>query len=119
MEVGNLDHVHCFVSAPPKLSISKIVKILKGTSARLLFIQFPELKTKLYKHTLWNPSYYVETIGCISESVVKKYIENQSKQNGGEKMSKKKSKNIKLNNKAKKRKKAVKKLKMSKSVFFI
>lgn len=32
-------------------------------------------------------------------------------------MSKKKSKNIKLNNKAKKRKKAVKKLKMSKSVF--
>lgn len=79
MEVGNLDHVHCFVSAPPKLSISKIVKILKGTSARLLFIQFPELKTKLYKHTLWNPFYYVETIGCISESVVKKYIENQSK----------------------------------------
>ena len=72
MKVGNLDHVHCFVSAPPKLSISKIVKILKGTSARLLFIQFPELKTKLYKHTLWNTSDYVETIGCISESVEKK-----------------------------------------------
>ena len=46
MEVENHDHVHCFVSAPPKLSISKIVKILKGTSTRLLFIQFPELKNK-------------------------------------------------------------------------
>ena len=79
MEVDNLNHVHCFVSAHLKLSISKIVKILKCTSARLLFIQFPKLKTKLYKHTLWNSLYYVETIGCISESVIKKYIENQSK----------------------------------------
>lgn len=80
MEVGNQYHVHCFVSVPPKLSISKIVKILKGTSARLLFIQFPELKSKLYKNTLWNPSYYVETIGCISESVVKNILKiNQNR----------------------------------------
>lgn len=79
MEVGNSDHIHCFVSAPPKLSISQIVKILKGTSAKLLFIKFPLLKKTLYKNTLWNPSYYVETIGSISEGTIKKYIENQSK----------------------------------------
>ena len=29
-ECGEGDHVHCFVSAPPKLSITAIVKYLKG-----------------------------------------------------------------------------------------
>lgn len=29
---------------------------------------------------LWNHSYYVETIGSISEENIKKYIEHQSKQ---------------------------------------
>lgn len=67
------------MSAPPKISISQIVKILKGTSAKLLFIEFPELKKTLYKNALWNPSYYVETIGSISEGAIKKYIENQDK----------------------------------------
>ncbi|NSG53056.1 IS200/IS605 family transposase, partial [Blautia wexlerae] len=36
------DHVHCFVSAPPKLSITAIVKYLKGISGRKLFERFPE-----------------------------------------------------------------------------
>ena len=29
-ECGEGDHVHCFVSAPPKLSITAIIKYLKG-----------------------------------------------------------------------------------------
>ena len=32
-QIGEQDHVHCFVSAPPKLSITFIAKHLKGTSA--------------------------------------------------------------------------------------
>ena len=41
-EVGEGDHIHCFVSAPPKLSVTDIVKYLKGISGRKLFEQFPE-----------------------------------------------------------------------------
>ncbi|MBQ1295771.1 MAG: IS200/IS605 family transposase, partial [Clostridiales bacterium] len=37
------DHVHCFVSGPPKLSITDIVKYLKGITGRKLFEQFPEI----------------------------------------------------------------------------
>ena len=33
-ECGERDHVHCFVSAPPKLSITAIVKYLKGITGR-------------------------------------------------------------------------------------
>lgn len=79
IEIGEQDHVHIFVSAPPKLSPSLIVKYIKGITARKLFKEFPELKAKLAKGHLWNPSYYIETVGSISEDIIKKYIENQMK----------------------------------------
>lgn len=71
------DHVHVFASAHPKISPSYIVKMLKGISARKLFIEYPELKTKLWDGNLWNSSFYIETIGSISEEAIQKYIENQ------------------------------------------
>ena len=51
-EVGEGDHVHCFVSAPPKLSVTYIVKMMKGISGRKLFELYPNLKTKLWKGEL-------------------------------------------------------------------
>ena len=45
-ECGEGDHVHCFVSAPPKLSITAIVKYLKGITGRKLFEHFPEIGNK-------------------------------------------------------------------------
>ncbi len=61
-ECGEGDHVHCFVSAPPSLSVTTIVKYLGGFTGRKLFIEFPEIEEKLWRGALWNPSYYVETI---------------------------------------------------------
>lgn len=46
-ECGECDHVHCFITAPPKLSVTVIVKYLKGITGRKLFEQFPEIKDKL------------------------------------------------------------------------
>ena len=79
MEIGEQDHIHLFVSAHPKITPSYVVKMIKGISARKLFLKFPQLKKELYKGHLWNPSYYIETIGSINEEVIKKYIENQKK----------------------------------------
>jgi len=79
MEVGELDHIHLFVSSHPKLSISYIVKMMKGISGRLLLREFPEIEKKLWNGELWNPSYYVETIGSVSEENIKRYIQNQEK----------------------------------------
>ena len=78
-EAGEGDHVHCLVSAPPKLSITNIVKYLKGITGRKLFEKYPELRSKLWKGELWNHSYYVETIGSVSEENIRRYIEHQSK----------------------------------------
>ena len=73
-ECGEGDHVHCFVTAPPKLSITAIVKYLKGITGRKLFERFLEIRNQL-----WNHSYYVETIGSVSEENIRRYIEHQSK----------------------------------------
>ena len=80
IEVGQQDHVHVFVSSIPKISISYIAKMLKGISGRLLMKEFPEIHGKLWNGELWNPSYYVETIGSISEEAIRKYIQNQEKE---------------------------------------
>jgi putative transposase len=71
------DHVHVFISAPPHVSISFIVKWVKGITARKIFVKHPELKRKLHRGHLWNPSYYAGTVGEISEETVKRYIESQ------------------------------------------
>ena len=78
-EVGECDHVHCFLSAPPKLALTDIVKYLKGITGRKLFEKYPELRDKLWRGELWNHSYYAETIGSVSEENIRRYIEHQSK----------------------------------------
>lgn len=70
------DHVHLFVSAPPSLSISQIVFRLKGYTARVLRQEFDNLKKM---PSMWTTSYYVGTIGHISQETVEKYIAAQSK----------------------------------------
>lgn len=69
------DHVHLFVKARPIDSPHYIVQQLKGYSSRVLRQEFKKLKSKL--PTLWTRSYYCESVGHISEDIIKKYIENQ------------------------------------------
>ena len=76
-KVGENDHVHCFVSAPPKISVTQIVKYLKGISGNQLFREYPQLRKSLWKGQLWNGSYFCETIGSTSEENILSYIERQ------------------------------------------
>ena len=75
-KVGENDHVHCFVSAPPKISVTQIVKYLKGISGNQLFREYPQLRKSLWKGQLWNGSYFCETIGSTSEENILRYIES-------------------------------------------
>jgi putative transposase len=83
MEIGKEnDHIHLLVSAPPKLSVSVMVKWLKGISAVRLFDRYEnELKKYYWKKEgerhLWSGSFYVESIGAVNEDAIAKYIEGQ------------------------------------------
>jgi putative transposase len=48
------DHLHVFVSAPPKVCIPEMVRILKCNSAKSLFGEFLMLKKKLWGGHLWS-----------------------------------------------------------------
>lgn len=71
------DHVHLFVSCPPKWSPSEIVRRFKGRSSRRLMLEFAQLKRRYWgkRATLWAESYYVGTAGHVSAETIKRYIE--------------------------------------------
>lgn len=82
MEVGLDNHIHLLVSAPPKLSVTNIVRWLKGISARLLLQEYPELKKAYWKKSdrhLWSSSYFVESIGTTNQNAIAKYIDDRRK----------------------------------------
>jgi len=70
------DHVHIFVSAPPRLSPAELVNSFKGVTARMLRMHFPALKKSCAKG-LWTKTYYVGTVGAVTEETIRKYVEMQ------------------------------------------
>jgi len=70
------DHVHIFLTGKPRRNIDGIVRQLKGYSSFILRKRFSYLNRY---PSLWTRSYFVETVGNISEKTVAQYIENQKK----------------------------------------
>jgi putative transposase len=70
------NHVHLYVSIPPKMSVSGAMSKLKGKSALMIFDRHPEYRDKYGRH-FWARGYYAETIGQVNEETIKKYIEEQ------------------------------------------
>lgn len=75
------DHVHLFVSAPPKFSPADIVRYFKGIMSRRLMQQFPSRQRQYWgeKATLWAEGFYVGTAGHVSAATIKRYIEERQK----------------------------------------
>ena len=68
------DHVHLFVSAPPKVCIPEMVRVFKCVSAQLLFREFPEIKEQLWGGHLWSEGYAVRTAGIVTSAKIEEYI---------------------------------------------
>ena len=71
------DHIHLLVDCKPQLKLSDAIKVLKGNTARWLFIAHPEIKKQLWGGHLWNPSYFVATVSDRTLEQVKAYINSQ------------------------------------------
>ena len=70
------DHVHMYLSVPPKISPSMVMKILKGKSAERLREDFPKLRKKYWGMHIWARGYFVTTVG-IDREIIKKYVQKQ------------------------------------------
>ena len=74
------DHVHMYISVPPKYSPSHVMKILKGKSAERLRREFPELRKQYWGMHIWARGYFVSTVGIhrdIIKNYVKEHVTNQ------------------------------------------
>ena len=70
------DHVHLFISMPPKISMSDLMRKVKGRSSYLIQREFPALKKRYCGQRCWGRGYFSTTNGAITEEVVLQYLEN-------------------------------------------
>lgn len=69
------DHVHVFLSFPPRYSIAHVVGILKSISASKVFEEFSEVKKDLWGGEFWEDGYFVRTVGDkVTVDLIKRYI---------------------------------------------
>ena len=74
MEVDK-DHVHLFLSFPPKYSIGQVVGLMKAVSAKEIREEFPEVRKQLWGGEFWEDGYFARTVGDkVTAEVIKKYI---------------------------------------------
>jgi len=76
------DHVHLLLQVTPCDCIADVVQLLKGGTARILRLEFPQLEEFLSEEFLWGDSfwadgYFAETVDQQEEARVRDYIRNQ------------------------------------------
>lgn len=74
--VVSIDHVHMFISMPPKLSMSDFMRKMKGRSSFLIQREFPALEKRYWGQSFWGRGYFSTTNGAITEDVVLQYLKD-------------------------------------------
>ena len=74
------DHGHLLVSVPPKLSVSKLMQLIKGRTSRKLLMEFEELNREFWGRHLWARGYFAASTGNVTDEIIKQYIESQGKE---------------------------------------
>ena len=79
------DHIHVLFKTKPTIIMTKYINSIKGVSSRKLFLEFPEIKLKLWKGHLWSRSYCLLTTGQTTLDILKRYVESQGEKIIGKK----------------------------------
>jgi len=74
------DHVHLLVSVPPKLSVSKLMQLLKGRTSRKLLQEIEPLRREFWGRHMWARGYFAASTGNVTDEIIKQYIESQGQQ---------------------------------------
>lgn len=71
------DYIHLLVSAPPHLSVSKLVQYIKRNTSRKLQMEYKELNKEFWGRHLWARGYFVASSGNVTDEIIQEYIKNQ------------------------------------------
>jgi REP-associated tyrosine transposase len=81
-----VDHVHLFVSCPPRYAPAQVMNTLKSLTGRALYEEFPRLKKVLWGGQIWADGYYVGSSGeHVTSDLIRHYIEYQKAEDVGPK----------------------------------
>ena len=72
-----IDHVHLFVSYPPHVSVSDIMKKIKGKSSYKMFSIMPNLRKIFWGRHFWSRGYLAVSTGNITDEMIQEYIKGQ------------------------------------------
>ena len=72
------DYVHIFVSMPPHISVSYLVKSIKGKTSRKMLMEYKALSRTHWGRHIWAREYFVASSGNVTDEVIMKYIEQQN-----------------------------------------
>ena len=72
--VVSKDHVHMHIEYPPSLSLSNLVKRLKGRSSRILQREYTELRNRYWGKHFWAIGYGAWSTGNVTEAVLQEYL---------------------------------------------
>ena len=79
------DHVHLFVSCPPRDAPARVMNVVKSITARELYAEFPRLRRSHWGGKLWADGYYVGSAGDhVTSDLIKRYIEYQLTEDSGQ-----------------------------------
>ena len=70
------DHVHIYMTVPPKYAVSQVVGYIKGKSAIYIARTFGGRSRNFTGENFWARGYYVSTVGR-DEQVIREYIRRQ------------------------------------------
>lgn len=74
----DIDHLHIFLSAPPRYSPAKIVNLIKSWTYRHIYDQYPEIKNYLWGGKMWCEGYYISTISDrTTKDEIGRYVRQQ------------------------------------------
>lgn len=76
------NHVHLLLTKPPWEDLSRMVKNLKGATARRIFQRFPGLKLDMRSNHFWTRGYQYVKHDASSLSTVIAYIRDQKRKAG-------------------------------------
>ena len=79
--VVSKDHVHMHLSYRPSISISNLVKRLKGRSSRKLQQEFSDLNKKYWGRHFWAIGFGCWSTGNITDEMVNEYLEHHRNPN--------------------------------------
>ena len=69
------NHIHLFLSFPPRYSIADVVRVFKAVSAREIREEFPGVQKELWGGEFWEDGYFVRTVGDkVTTEIIQKYI---------------------------------------------